>query len=50
MKKGWTVEEERLLLKYHEENLTIPEIAQMLKRSKKSVESKLWTFKQINRV
>ena len=50
MKKAWSTKEEDQLINYHKEKMSIPEIANMLNRSPKSVESKIWMFKQTRRL
>lgn len=50
MKKAWSNKEEDLLINYYNEKMSIPEMANMLNRSPKSVESKIWMFKQTRRL
>lgn len=45
-KKNWSRDEEDLLINCIKKGETIPIIAEKLNRSSKSVESKIWIFKQ----
>lgn len=50
MKRAWREEEENRLIELKNKNHTISQIANILKRSNKSVESKIWLLKQYNRL
>ena len=50
MKKAWSNMEENQLINCHKKKMSISEIANILNRSPKSVESKIWMFKQTNRL
>ena len=50
MKKAWSNIEEDQLINCYKKRMSIPEIVNILSRSPKSVESKIWMFKQTNRL
>jgi hypothetical protein len=50
MKRAWKEEEESKLIELKNKNHTISQIASILNRSSKSVESKIWLLKQYKRL